>query len=32
MTENDHGTHFHMSGQNSNGYNLYILGKEIYQD
>ena len=29
MTENHHGAHFHMWGQNSNAYNLYIAGKEI---
>ena len=27
--ENEHGAHVDMSGQTSNAYNLYIVGKEI---
>ena len=30
MAENHCGTHFHKWGQNSNAYNLYIDGKEIF--
>ena len=26
------GAHFHMWGQNSNAYSLYMVEKEIYQD
>ena len=29
MTENHCGAYFHMWGQNSNAYKLYIVGKEI---
>ena len=29
MVENHHGAHFHMWGQNSNAYELHIVGKKI---
>ena len=29
MAENLHGTQIHVWGQNSNAYNLHIVGKEI---
>ena len=30
MVKNEHGAHFYKWGQNSNAYNLYIVGKEHY--
>ena len=32
MVENHNGAHFLLWGQNSNAYNLYIVGKEIKEN